>query len=807
VWLDPLLVFALAASAGIALLTAPAAAGLLLVGVLLLVARRANARVLVGLLLCLVIGALRGAASIAAFDAERRATRDALGPPARCQLRGSVDTSPTWVGGRTAYVLRVDTAQCDLGAVREGTRVRLGGGPDDLARGDKLEVIAQIAPIELLFNLDLPNPLPGAARRRVTLSGSALSVEREAPGRGIFAAIDRSRARVRRRIAHTFARDAEPMARALVLGENDLDPDDDAAFRQSGLSHMLAVSGTHLVFAVLTLVHAVGALLARIEALSARFDTGRLAALFGVVLSLGYADFAGGSGSAWRAAYMLSAALLARALGRLPCGSRALGLSLALGWLRDPLLLFDISFLLSTAATIGLLTLGGPLRAHAEKLGSQPARWVGSAISTTLAAMIPCAPLLALLGSELTFAGLIANVVAAPIGEAVALPLCLVHAMSAALPRLEAGLALVGSGALLVVREIAKESAAQHWLSFPMPTPSAFHLAVAALLATALVLARNAGRALGWLRFWAISGVLALILIEMSARRAGVPRGLLRTTALAIGQGDSSLIDLPDGRLILVDAGGSPDGGADPGARVVLPVLRARRRTRLDIVVLTHPHPDHFGGLLAVLNAVEVGEIWDSGQGALEGAGPVYAELRRVAQARDIPIRGPRDLCDRRQDFGGALLRVLGPCPDFTRGRGANDNSIVFSLRFGKRSLLFTGDAETSEERELLASRRPLLAADVLKVGHHGSRTSSSSDLLEAVHPRLATISCGVRNRFGHPVPHIVARLASYGATVLRTDRDGALQIQTNGETLEFSSSYPDTTTSLAWKLAPLWPL
>src|SRR6185436_3183210 len=162
----------------------------------------------------------------------------------------------------------------------------------------------------------------------------------------------------------------EPMARALVLGESDLDPDDDEAFRRSGLSHMLAVSGTHLVFAVLSLVRALSAVLVRIEQLSASFDCGRIAAFVGLFLSLLYADFAGGSGSAWRAAYMLSAGLLARALGGLPCASRALGVSFFVGWLRDPLVAFDISFLLSAAATSGLLVLGEPLQKPALRIRS-----------------------------------------------------------------------------------------------------------------------------------------------------------------------------------------------------------------------------------------------------------------------------------------------------------------------------------------------------------------------------------------------------------------------------------------------------
>jgi competence protein ComEC len=257
-----------------------------------------------------------------------------------------------------------------------------------------------------------------------------------------------------------------------------------------------------------------------------------------------------------------------------------------------------------------------------------------------------------------------------------------------------------------------------------------------------------------------------------------------------VGQGDANLVDLPDGSLLLIDGGGAPEGGADPGERVVLPALRARRRARVDIVVLTHPHPDHFGGLLAVLREVEVGELWDTGQGQAHGAGPIYKELLATARARNIPIRRPASLCDKPRQFREATLRVLAPCPAFVDGRGANDNSFVFSITFGRRSFLFTGDAEHIEEQELVQKHRAELRADVLKIGHHGSRTSSGAELLAAVSPSIATISCGTRNRFGHPTPEVLTRLAAFGVRALRTDRDGGIRVCTDGSSLTRRTSY-----------------
>jgi competence protein ComEC len=663
--------------------------------------------------------------------------------------------------------------------------VRLYGGTRDLSRGDRIDVIAQLAPVQIFRNPGLPDPTPLAARRGITASGSVLAIELVATRGSVFSLIDRARARVRERISATFSPGAEGMARALVLGENDLEAEDDEAFRKSGLSHMLAVSGTHLVFAVVSIVHALSALLVRIRWLAAGSDVARLASAAGIPLSLLYADFAGGSGSAYRAAWMLSAIFLARALGRTPDPIRALALSLGGGALWDPLIAYDISFLLSAAATSGLLVLGSPLAARFKKFPSRVGRFVGQSIAATLASMVPCAPLLALLAPELTFAGVLANVLAAPFGELIALPLCLSHGLTWAFPPLERGIALVASGALLFVKQVAHESAAARVLAFGVPPPSAAHLLVLFVGGAALLRVR-ASR----LHAAALATLLFLVLcsVEAGARRLGKPKGELRVTALDVGQGDSTLVEFPDGAAFLVDAGGIVGSGVDPGKAAVVPVLRAKRRERLEFVVLSHPHPDHFAGLPAVLRAVEIGEFWDTGQGEREGAGPVYAALIADLRARAVPILGPRELCGAPRVRAGVTLELLMPCPDFVPNRDANDNSFVMRVRFGERSVLLTGDAEAEEEAELVAHYGSLLRSDFLKVGHHGSRTSTGDALLDQVRPRWASISCGVRNRFGHPNLPVLERLERRGIQTARTDRGGAVVFSTDGSSAKVAT-------------------
>lgn len=788
---DPVLFCAVAAVAGGIGVVYPLPVLLCAAGAALLLARTMSLRAWLCVLLCFGSSAARAAFQLREFERERIEVRDAIAAPSRCALDAVVSASPVWTSGALSFVAEVTRADCGGRALPAPFRARLHGGPDALARQDQLHLIADLAPLQLFRNLDTADPTPNAARQGIVLTGGVLALELRERHSGLGSWIDRLRAHARRRIEHSFAPAAAGMARALVLGENDLAAEDAQVFQKSGLSHLLAVSGTHLVFAVVALVQALTFVLVRVEVLAARFVVSRWASLLGVGLSLVYADFSGGSSSAWRAALMLSLAFFARTMGREPHSVRTFALSALLFAARDPLCAFDLSFMLSVAATAGLIWLGRPLAARCERISSRPARFLALSFGTTLAASVPCAPLLSLLASGVSLAGLGANVLAAPLGETIALPLCLVHVLATPLPWLERGLALVASGALLLVAQIARLSAAASGFGLILPEPNCFQLALLVWFGFGLCLLRDgflsgleAGSRARLVCLWCLASLLAFGGLEWATRRAGQPRGVLRTSALDVGQGDSNLIDFPDGRCLLIDGGGFVGSPVDPGKAVVLPVLRARRRQRLDLVVLSHPHPDHFTGLESALKDLDIGEFWDTGQGEAEGAGPVYAELMASLRARGVPIRHPAELCGAVRVFGGASLRVLAPCPAFTPARGANDNSFVISISYGSRRFLFTGDAEAEEEAELLRAHASDLRADYLKTGHHGSRTSSGEEFLSLVAPTLATLSCGVRNRFGHPHPQTLERLIAHGVRALRLDHSGSVEVTSDGRAL-----------------------
>jgi competence protein ComEC len=448
----------------------------------------------------------------------------------------------------------------------------------------------------------------------------------------------------------------------------------------------------------------------------------------------------------------------------------------------DPLAAFDVSFGLSLAATVGLVGLGGPLRAMVARVRALP-KSVGVAIATTLSASAACAPLVAGLSGSLPMSGLFANVVAVPIGELAALPLCnvaaLFGALAESLPFVAPLARLTGAaaaGAIVLLRRVATIASAPSWAVLTVPPPTALQLAVLFAAVVAIHLRRTA------VMFIVPLAAACLLLLELAQIRGGAPHGVLRVSVLDIGQGDSSIVDLPDGRVLLVDGGGEVGSPWDPGKTVIAPALDMRRRRRIDVAILSHPHPDHFLGLRHPLATRDVGELWDTGQGEADAHPGDLADLYASLRARGVRIARPDTLCGTHA-LGGAIVEVLHPCPTFDPDRGANDNSLVVRIGFGARHVLLVGDAEHEAESTLLALHRDL-HADLLKVGHHGSRTSSSAAFLAAVSPTVATVSCGVRNRFGHPHRAALDRLELAGIRVLRTDLVGAVRFTTDGTTM-----------------------
>jgi competence protein ComEC len=793
--MDPLLVLGVGLVGGALAYVAPWPLAVACVGAVVLI-RRHEGRLPRGLMVLfavgLLVGALRAERRVARHESAREVALASLGAPSRCDGVGTVSSSPILSHGTLRWDADLEEVTCEGRRVRgdgDVVRASLYGGPPDLARGDRVALTMQLATVERFWNDATGDPRPADARHGAFWSGSALDVVMERRGWGVLAVIDRARARVRARIAATFPSDTEAMARALVLGESDLSDGDDADFRASGLAHLLAVSGMHLILVVAGLMKALRALAVRVPGLAARVDVARCTSAAALPLVWVYAELAGAGGSTERAACMMSVALLARVLGRRATADRSFGLSLALMAMGDSLVVFDLSFLLSAGATAGLIALSRPLEGWLGALSrrlsprlASPAAWLAKAVSPTLAATIPCSPILARFAPTQPLGGVVANLLAVPLGETVALPICLIHALAWTVPRVEGGSAFVASGALRLVRLIAHAFAHCRPLLIAVPPPSGLELALASL-AFIVAAGRQPFRRIA--RRGEAYAVLAaaLLVAEVVSKIRSAPTGVLRATFFDVGQGDAALVDLPDGQAMLIDGGGLVGSPVDTGTRVIAPSLRDRRRTTLAAVVLSHPHPDHFTGLASGLVGVSVGALWDTGQGEREGARGGYATLLSNMRAAGVPILRPDSLCGG-HSMGGVRIDVLAPCPAPSPDRGPNDNSIVLRMTYGRRSFLFVGDSEHEAEHDLLRLGAARLASDVLKVGHHGSRTSSTPAFIAAVSPKVGIVSTGVRNRFGHPHPTTLATLAQAGVNVFRTDVEGAVTTWTDGEGL-----------------------
>lgn len=272
--------------------------------------------------------------------------------------------------------------------------------------------------------------------------------------------------------------------------------------------------------------------------------------------------------------------------------------------------------------------------------------------------------------------------------------------------------------------------------------------------------------------------------------KAELRPGYLELTAIDVSQGDSLLVVFPDGETMLVDAGGFPGAERmarkpqlDMGEDVVAPYLWSRRIRHLDYAVLTHGHSDHMGGLPSVLDDFRPKQLWI-------GAEPETAEwrhVRQVAKADGVQIlplrRGVPGV-----SIGGTQIRVLAPSPDYQAGDAANNNdSLVIEITYRHRSILLTGDAERPAESDMLESGL-LHPVTLLKVGHHGSKTSSSEEFLSALNPQFAIISDGYMNQFHHPNPTVLERLATHHSIVLRTDQRGLITFRTDGDRVDLNT-------------------
>ncbi len=670
-----------------------------------------------------------------------------------------------------------DGVRCVVEGTALGTvSLTAPAGRCDAAPGDVLSAVVTARPVIPWRNPPLEDPAMQSLRRGVAWRVRTAACEVEPGSGGAWARVRRSAWRARRAVdaglRRTLGGADAARAGALLFGEEQgLDEAELDAFRETGLAHLLAVSGAH-VSMVLAVLGAVAAWLGRRVPWLAARGLGVRAAKVLPLPAAGFFVLMTGASPASVRALVSGVVTAALALaGRRAHPASVLSVVVLAMVLADPAMLHDLGLQLSTVAT-AVLVLHAPDEAP-ERESSRVARArraLREALVATVRVGLAVAPLLALRFGRAPALGTLGNVVAAPFAEAVTLPLTLATAAAAHLaPALAVPLGWLDAHALRLLFAGAALLGRIPLAGIETAVPT---FAQTVALVGAAVLVRSLRSAGG--RALMAAAVVVCAVSELRVRSERDTHGGVRITALDVGQGDALVLDLPDGRTVLVDAGGAVHGEADPGRSIVVPWLRATRRSEVALAVLTHPHPDHGGGLAAVFDGITVHEFWETGQGeALHTAG-FYRALREAAERRGVPRRTVPSLCGQHR-FGAAMLTVLAPCAGLTANLSPNAASLVLRVDLGRASAMLPGDLEAAGEGDLV--RRGLAPVTVLKLGHHGSRTSSTEPWLQALAPRVALVSSGHPSPFGHPHPSVLARLVALGIPLRRTDRDGQVSV------------------------------
>lgn len=624
-------------------------------------------------------------------------------------------------------------------------------------------------------NPGAPNPQWQALLRGYALAGSVKSASLASLDPGPW--WQERAADVRRHIRAVIAdivapRDpvAAAVAIAILIGDRSgLEPDVIGALRDAGTYHVVAISGGNVALVIAALLLAL-----RIVVRSFRWVAGL--AIFGV---LAYAAIVGGDPSVDRAIAAAVFYLAAELTGLVVEPIDVLAGVVAGLVVYDPVVAVTPAAWLSFGATAGIV-IGADRVMRAAVRARQPARsaweksrrWALGIVSATVAAELAIVPVTTAVFSRVSVAGLVLNLIAIPamaVVELAGLATIVLHAVpvanTLAVWAVIAGVrALVGSAWIVPMVP---------WLTWRAPPSSAFWLVVFYGGTMAALSLR------GWWQRGAAAAAavaLAVIVTAPGVWLARPPRGWLRLTVIDVGQGDALLVQFPSGRSLLVDAGPASEA-FDAGERVVTPTLWAMGVRRLDWLVFTHADLDHIGGAMAAADTFEPREVWE---GVPVPRSEPRARLRAAALGRGQVWRQLRsgDVFD----VGEVSVEVLSPPePDWERQRVRNDDSVVLRIRDQDVELLLTGDIGEAAEAALPLSIGPPAALRILKVAHHGSRSSSSPSFVERYRPDIAVISVGRHNTFGHPSPEVLERLRGVGAVIERTDEDGALTLETNG--------------------------
>ncbi len=771
------------------------------------------------------LGAARDAAfRVEAPDGLAAAARTAQAAADAVRGRETDDAAPITLWARVAdvpeaspfsvrFVARVDSAQRGATAAPVSGRVQVAlkipqasafGGEAPPAPvypalhvGDRVRLVGALGALPARRN---PADFDYGAHLRRQGVAALITVETEdavtflGPATGLA---DRFTFAVQRHVRRAVARhiptaEAQGVALALLVADwSRLDDTTVAAFRETGLLHLLSVSGLHLVLVGLAVYGLLGPLLRRMRVPRRPAEWTR--AGLTLALMLGYVVVAGSGVPVVRAFVMASVLVVGRTMERRVDTLNGLGLAALLLLLWRPGALFEVGFQLSFGAVAALVACTPTVTAwlpDALTRGSARAFVTGSVVASGIATLATGPVLLAWFG-RLPFAGVLLNLPAIPLTSGALGASLGAVACSGWFP---AAADLFGACAAACVRGLLWTSTlgaeALGGLTVERFVTSPFTLAaMAALILTVALWPRVVAR-----RRLVLASVGLIAAGAWATVLSGEARPHLDVVFLDVGQGDACLLTLPNGRTVLIDAG-ERTPRRDEGERTVVPHLARFGVNQVDALVMTHPDADHIGGADAVMRAVPVGMLVHNGQ-AEDSA--MWTETLRTADSLGVRTQAAVAGDALRLD-PAVRIRVLGPSRALAASNEANEASVILLVEYGRTRWLFAGDAETAAEAEVVARYASLLRADVVKVGHHGSRTSSSVPFVAAASgvrpgarlvsaraqgtaPAFAVVSVARRNRHGLPDEEPVTRWLTAGANVVQTADQGAVWLRSDGE-------------------------